>query len=409
MALGRDSRGLVLLLGALAALPSLAIDAVSPTFPALQLALGASPEEAGFTVAFFMAGLALAQLLLGPASDLSGRRPVLLAGLVLFTAASAGCALTDDIWLLIGCRAIGGFGAGSGTVIALAVIRDLFDGEQARRKLSFVNVVFGISPLLAPSLGSILLMSFGWRSTYGSMALAGAALIVAAVLGLPRPPVRARSAIRSRSLIAGRLSSLYAVVLKNRAFRIWVTLDALSFGCMFSFVAGSALLFMDGLGVNAAEYSAIFASTAAGCMMGAWTNGWLAARGLTTHRALDIGCALATTASLLLVVAQVAQIGGEALLAALFIIVLFCRGLIMPSVVQAAFEPLAVAAGAASGVLGFLKICAGAMASLIVSVLFELIGALAVVVVTAGFATAASAHWWLVARRFSATPSRPDR
>ena len=155
-----DGVAFTMLLGSLAALPALSIDVSAPTLVLLPAALTMTEAAAGVTLSLFMAGFAVGQLLGGYVSDRRGRRPVLTASLLCFTLAAAGCAMSQSAGQLLAFRLLQGIGAGSCSVLAFAMIQDLFVGHRARSKRSYVAVVFAIMPMVAPALG-IWLIAIG--------------------------------------------------------------------------------------------------------------------------------------------------------------------------------------------------------------------------------------------------------
>ena len=170
-----ESIGFTLVLGLLAALPALSIDVSAPTLVLLPAALATTEAAAGATLSIFMAGFAAGQLLGGYLSDRRGRRPVLTASLLCFTLAAGCCAAAQSAGQLVAFRLLQGVGAGSCSVLAFAMIQDLFAGRQARSKRSYVAVVFAVMPMVAPALGVQLIGIGGWRATHGALMLAGAA------------------------------------------------------------------------------------------------------------------------------------------------------------------------------------------------------------------------------------------
>lgn len=184
MALRPTSLAFTLLLGALGTLPPLSVDMNLPALPLVQLALGTTPGGAALTVSLFLVGFASAQLVLGPLSDRFGRRPVLLGGLLIYTCGGAVCAFAPSISALLVARLLQGVGAAGGTVMAFAVTRDLFSGADLRKRLSYITMVFSVAPLIAPSLGAIMLHLSGWRSIFAVLTGAGVLLVAAAGFGL---------------------------------------------------------------------------------------------------------------------------------------------------------------------------------------------------------------------------------
>lgn len=157
---------LIALLGALVAFGPLAIDLYLPALPAIAHGLGASIEAVQSSVTVFLAGFSLGMLLYGPLSDRYGRRPVLLAGMALFTVASLACWLADSVELLIAARFAQAMGGGAASVLARAVARDVFAPKEAIRQLSRMAMVTSVAPLLAPMLGSAVLAWGGWRNIW---------------------------------------------------------------------------------------------------------------------------------------------------------------------------------------------------------------------------------------------------
>ncbi|MBW4542233.1 MAG: MFS transporter [Myxacorys chilensis ATA2-1-KO14] len=168
-----NSLGFTLLLGALAALPPLAIDMGLPALAALGTSFNASPAATGLTLSLFMAGFAIAQLVFGPFSDRYGRRPILLMGCGVFTLANVMCTIAPSIDALITWRFIAGAGAGAAAVLEMAIVRDLFEGSAARAQFSYINLVTSIAPMIAPIIGARVLVVTGWRSVYGVLAVGG--------------------------------------------------------------------------------------------------------------------------------------------------------------------------------------------------------------------------------------------
>jgi MFS transporter, DHA1 family, multidrug resistance protein len=172
-----------MLLGLLVALPSFGIDMSLPALTATGTALGVAPAQAGLTISMFMLGFAIAPLCYGPASDRYGRKPVVVFASILFTIAGVGCALARSLPMLSVWRVVQGPGAGASMTIALAIVRDLFEGPVARTKLSYVAVVTMIVPMIAPTAGAALLALGGWRVIHAVLAGVGLLLLLAMLRG----------------------------------------------------------------------------------------------------------------------------------------------------------------------------------------------------------------------------------
>ena len=176
---------LVLVLGAMSAFGPLATDMYLPAFPAIAAGLAADPAAVQKTLAAFFAGMAIAQLVFGPLADRFGRRPPLLVGLAIFLAGSVGCALTADIGWLTAWRFVQGLGGCAGMVMARAIVRDVSEGPATIRLMSRLMLVVTLAPILAPSIGSLLLGLGGWRAIFWALVAYGTGLAVVVSLVLP--------------------------------------------------------------------------------------------------------------------------------------------------------------------------------------------------------------------------------
>ena len=185
MRIHSTSLGFTLLLGALAGLPALSIDMGLPALPLISTHFGTTSSVTALTLSLFMAGFGAAQLVIGPLSDRIGRRPVLLVALALYTLGGAASAGASSMAMLIVARCLQGAGAAGGTVLAFAIIRDLFDGDAARVRLSTISMVFSLAPVIAPTLGGLVLRFDGWQSIFVVLSATGLVLLLAVGFGLP--------------------------------------------------------------------------------------------------------------------------------------------------------------------------------------------------------------------------------
>jgi MFS transporter, DHA1 family, multidrug resistance protein len=177
------STAFTLLLGFLVALPSFGIDMSLPVLAATGAALHVTPAQAGLMISLFMLGFAIAPLLYGPASDRYGRKPVVVFACMLFIVAGIGCALARSLLTLLVWRVIQGAGAGASMTIAFAIVRDLFEGQAARTKISYIAMATMVVPMIAPTVGAALLALGGWRVIHAVLAGVGALLLLAMLLG----------------------------------------------------------------------------------------------------------------------------------------------------------------------------------------------------------------------------------
>ena len=386
-----ESVAFTLVLGSLAALPALSIDVSAPTLVLLPAALTTTEAVAGLTLSLFMAGFAVGQLFGGYVSDRRGRRPVLTASLLCFTLAAAGCAVSQSAGQLLAFRLLQGIGAGSCSVLAFAMIQDLFAGYRAQSKRSYVAVVFGIMPMVAPALGIWLTNIGGWRATHAVLVLAGAALLTVTVAGVPESRTVRRGALL---LPRGKWARPWRWLSGERPFLRLAAVNAVSYGGLFAYIAGSPVVVIAKMGFSASTYAALFAVTASALAAGAWFSGWLARRHVKTVRVVDAGfaaSAIGCAGGLLLVAGgsdqPVLHLPG---LIALF----FCRGIIAPSLQHLAIGTRTEDAGVASAILGVLQLLSGALASAGVASLSPDWKTDGVIAVATGLGLAASMLWF---------------
>src|SRR5438552_5537232 len=253
-------RSLVLpvLLTAIVGLGALSIDMFLPSLPAMTLAFGSDAATAQLTVTLFLAGLAAAQLLWGPRSDRLGRRRVLLTGLAVYAAAGTACAFAPSMSLLVAARVVQALGAGSGPVIARAVVRDLYEPERAARVLAAMGTAQALTPILAPMLGGWVHVLAGWRAVFLVLGAFGAAFLVTAWRIVPETNVYAG---------AGEGGGL-AALLRHPRYAAYVAAAALMFSGQFAFITGSSFALITILGVSPTVYGLCFGAVAVGLMAG---------------------------------------------------------------------------------------------------------------------------------------------
>src|SRR3981189_3238890 len=195
-----------LLMSFLVALPSFGIDMSLPALTATGAALRVAPAQAGLMMSLFMLGFAIAPLFYGPASDRYGRKPIVVFACMLFIIAGIGCALAQSLPTLLMWRVVQGAGAGASMTIALAIIRDLFEGQAARTKLSYVAIATMIVPMIAPTAGAALLALGGWRIIHAVLAGVGLLLLLAMSLGFAES---ARADPANRLVLPSSLATIF--------------------------------------------------------------------------------------------------------------------------------------------------------------------------------------------------------
>lgn len=387
MQIAPQSFAFTILLGLFAALPALSIDVSAPTLAILPAALGTTRTLAGLTLSLFMVGFACGQLGGGVLSDKSGRRPVLLAGLVCFTAAGIACALAPSGSALAVARLVQGLGAGTCFVISFAMVQDLFEGNAARAKRSYVTVIFGAVPMIAPATGSVLMQWFGWRSVHWSLAFAGAVLLAVTWTGIAESKI-------AIDVLSVRPKEKGAMVLwQDSGFVRIAMANALSYGAIFAYIAGSPVVIIGQMGLSTAVFAAVFASTAGALTAGAWTSGRLSRKGIGAVSLLNRSLVAGALATGALAAVTLAGTGAGLIVIPLLLAILYSRGVSAPNLQHIAIDRHRERSGVASAAVGVSQLLSGALASALVAYLLQSFGPAALAMVMALFAGGALLTW----------------
>jgi DHA1 family bicyclomycin/chloramphenicol resistance-like MFS transporter len=341
---------LLLILGCVTAIGPLSIDAYLPGFPQIAHDLGASESAVQLTLASFLVSMAIGQLVLGPLSDGWGRRRPVLIGLSAYVLASLACAVAPTVETLVVLRAVQGLAGAAGVVIARAVVRDLFSGSDLTRFFARLTLVFGLGPIVAPTLGSLLLEITGWRGIFLMLAGLGAAVTIAAFAWLPETlPPEQRRANRVPQL-ARTMSGL----LRDRRFVGYSLAMGLGFGGMFAYIGSSSFVLQQVFDVPALTYGVLFGANALGFVLVGQLSAYLAGR-VPEKVTLTLGLSISTLAGAALITASVAGVGGVAAVAGPLFIFVASLGLVMPNATALALSAHPESAGSGSALLGFLQ------------------------------------------------------
>jgi MFS transporter, DHA1 family, multidrug resistance protein len=355
-------------------------DMYLPSFPTIARDLGTSDSVVQLTLTTCLLGLAFGQLLAGPLSDRLGRRPPLLAGLVVFTAASLVCAVAPNAGLLLAARLVQGLAGAAGIVIARAVVRDLFSGDEAARFFATLMLVMGVAPILAPLAGAEVLKWTSWRGVFVVLACFGALLVPSVLVGLPET-LKAQS---RRSGGVMETARMFADLLRHRALVGLSLTSGLVSGAMFAYIAGATFVLQQVYGLSPQQFGLVFGSNALGIIVASQVGARLLGR-LTPRFLLWAGVVQATTGAALLLAAAAGGLPLAAVLVALFVVI-SSIGLVQPNATALALEDHASAAGSAAALLGVSQLAIGALLAPIVGIFGGSTLSLAVVMAASAFA-----------------------
>ena len=350
--------GLVILLGSLTAMGPLAIDMYLSSLPTIGRSLQASPAAIQATMAAFLAGMAIGQVIYGPLTDRIGRRPPILFGAGLFMAASVGCALATSVDQLLVGRFIQALGACSGAVVSRATIRDRFDHTETARVLSLMMLIMGLAPILAPLLGTLLLGLGGWRSNFWFMAVYGGAIAVAAFFRLKESRTEATAIQASQE---NPLQAYWALMC-NRRLMGFVLGGALNGATLFTYISTSPGLVMGTYGISTAAFPVIFGLNALGLVASGQINR-LVLRRLTPEQVLSRANVAALVVGVLLALAAATGFGERWSILLLIFLLLSSYGFMQGNTMAGALNCDPIRAGSISALSGAMSFSLGAVAS----------------------------------------------
>jgi len=369
----------VLILGAFVAVGPLTIDMYLPALPTIANELQTTAAAVQLTLTGTLVGLALGQLVIGPLSDAFGRRRPLLAGTAVHVLASLLIILAPNIAVLGALRVLQGVGTAAGAVIALAVVRDMFDGRAAATMLSRLFLVMGAAPVLAPTVGGEVLRFTSWRGVFALLAVYGVLLLVVGAFALPEtlPPAK-----RRRSGF-GPTMRTYRSLLRDRAYVGLVLVAGLTMAGLFSYVAGSSFVYQGQFGLDEQQFGLLFGAGAFWLIAATQLNP-VALRRFSPGQVLLAGSVTGVLAGAVMLGLALTGTGGIVGVVAPLWAVLFAVGLALPNAPALALSRHGEAAGAAAALLGAVQFGIGAAVSPLVGILgndavamgFTILGAL---------------------------------
>lgn len=371
---------IILILGLLSALGPFSIDMYLPGFPVMATDLHVSVDMVSYSLASFFAGICIGQLLCGPLLDRFGRKTPLIAGMLLYIAASLGCSFSNNIEMLIVCRFFQALGGCVGMVAPRAVIRDVFPVAENAKIFSLMILILGVSPIIAPTAGSFLISSFGWHSVFLVLTVIGTLTLLAVIFGLPE----SKQPDPGYSLKAKPILTNFYTVLKVPQFYTYSLMGAISSAGLFAYLAGSPFVFMKLYQVTEQQYGFIFAIIAAGLILCSQLNNQLLKK-YTSEQITRVTLVIQTLVGLALLTGTAfnwLNLYSTITLIALF---LSCQGFAFPNSSALSMAPFAKNAGSASALMGALQMAFGALAAAVIG-LSNPTSALPLAVIMAGCA-----------------------
>jgi DHA1 family bicyclomycin/chloramphenicol resistance-like MFS transporter len=371
---------IIFLLGLLSVVTPFAIDMYLPAFSRMAGDFKTTTAVISLSLSSYFIGFAIGQILYGPLLDRFGRKRPLYFGLILYIVASVGCALAHSIHALIALRFIQALGGCAAQVAAIAMVRDFFPVRESAKVLSLLFLIIGVSPLLAPTIGSALASALGWRWIF--ILLGANAFIVLTLIFTLLPEGHTPDA--SISLKPKPIIQSFWTIFRQPQFITYALAGAFSFAGLFAFVAGSPIIFMDGFHMSTKAFGLTFAALVMGFIGGNQVNVFLLRR-LSSQRIFFHALLFQVLLGLVFFAGTRIHIIGLSAMLVLFFFFLLSIGLTTPNAAALGLAPFSRDAGSASALLGFLQASTGSVVSTGIGVL----GASAIVTLMAGTAFAA--------------------
>lgn len=355
---------MIVVLGLLVALGPLTIDMYLPALPRIAEELSVSSSIAQLTLTGTLAGLAIGQLVIGPLSDSLGRRKPLMAGIVLHMLASLLCMFAPDITTLGIARGLQGVGAAAAMVVAIAIVGDLFSDSAAATVMSRLMLVLGAAPVIAPSLGAVVLVQASWQWVFAVLVVLAGGLLLLAALALPETlPVAKRRPLKVRGIV-----STYGELLRDTKFVILVLVGALGMSGLFAYIAGASFVLQGTYGMNQQTFALVFGAGAF-AFIGATQFNVVLLKRLSPRTIVTWALAASSVIGVAFLGVALAGVQGVAAFLVPVWLILAAMGLVIPNAPALALSRHPDAAGTSAALLGAGQFGLGAAVAPLVGVL----------------------------------------
>ncbi|WP_435796262.1 multidrug effflux MFS transporter [Micromonospora chersina] len=347
---------LLVLLGTLTAIGPLSLAMYLPAFPAMTRDLGADQAGIQLSLTTCLIGLAVGQFVTGPLSDRWGRRRPVLIGVVAYTVLALACAAAPSAPVLAAARFAQGLAGGMGVVVARAVVRDLYSGRDAAKYFSRLTLVFGVAPVAAPSVGSLVLRVGDWRAVFLTLAAIGLLLSVAVARRLPETLPAERRSTGGLGATARTMRSLAA----DRVYLGYALTQGFAFAGLFAYISGSSFVFQDVFGVSAVAFSLVFGLNALALVATGQANARLLDR-FSPRRLLVTALVVGGVAAAGVLTGALA--GSLAVVGVTLFAFVGSLGMVTPNSTALALDAHARHAGTAAALMGGVQSVVGALAA----------------------------------------------
>ncbi len=358
-----SSRNLIILiLGTLIAIGPFSIDMYLPGFGNVADDFGVDISKVGLTLTSYLIGIALGQLAYGPLMDRFGRRRPLIGGLILFTVTALLCAFSWNLNILIAARFFMALGGCAGMVASKAIVRDLFEKKQVADVLSTLMLIMGVAPIIAPTVGGIVIGAFDWEAVFYILAVFAILMLLLITFVLPESAAPNRStSLRPKNIVLEYLS-----ILRNREFFIFAITRGFTMGCLLSYVSSAPFIFIEFFELSEQQFGWGFGSNALGLILGSQINRLALKRFSLLQITVTTCVALSVLTACGLGISFLNLISFWVVYPFLFMM-LFLIGFQNPNVTALSLDPFTKQAGSASALIGSIGMIFGSVASILVA------------------------------------------
>lgn len=360
-----QKRSFIVTLGLLTGLAAFTIDVSLPAVPAMVEALSTSLSRGQKIVGIFMFGMAFGQIPAGLVSDRIGRLPVIFAGLTLFTIGAIASTFANSIEVMLVGRFIQGFASAPAIVLSRAIVRDISSGKDAARLMSLMTMIFTAAPVIAPSIGALLVAQWGWRSPF--------ALIVAlalVIMLLVRTNISETHTPPANQHPVRQLASSFTEFFSHRQSIFGLLLIVIPPAGFMSIIALAAALVVEIYGFSITQFGLIFATLGISILIGAAVNRLLVAR-LDGLQIIAVGVALYGISGASLLILAWIDAAPFVLLWSSIALYMFTVAIVMPNATVLALDPLPRIAGVASSIIGTLQNILGASGAILGATIYN--------------------------------------
>lgn len=340
---------LAAILGSLGGFAPLSIDMYLPALPHLAEDLNTKQSLAQLSITFFLFGLVIGQLIVGPISDSKGRRKPLLIGLAIYAVSSLCCVFTTSIEIFVALRFIQGLSGASGIVLSRAILRDYFSGRELTKIFAMLSLIQGAAPVLAPVLGGVILFFVPWKGVFVFLTFVGLIMFFIVLFKLPES---LDESMRTKGQLKQTLSTFKYLLFERSFIGFALAIGFLSV-MLFAYISSSSFVFQNVYGVSAQMFSVIFAINGVGIVIGSQIAGRLVGR-FSELKLLAFGLSMSFVGTIMLFIMLSIQAELYFVLPPLFIAI-STIGIVNTTGQSLALQKQGKVAGSASGLMGVLQ------------------------------------------------------